>query len=116
MVVADISKWIVLILMIGLVIFVIKAGLKIINIAIMVLLLSFCWVSFFTETGCARLTIMLYGHPVIAYTTSLEKIDSLSSEREIYFKSSKDVIVNNKVKKYIKIGNNYIVKIPILED
>ena len=54
MVSAEITKWIMLILVIGVVIFVIKAGMKILNILIMILILGFCWFSFFTEEGAAR--------------------------------------------------------------
>ena len=66
---AEITKWIVLILVIALVIFIIKAGMKILSILIMVVILGFCWVSFFTEEGAARLSIALMGKPVTAYTT-----------------------------------------------
>ena len=80
MIMADISKWIMLIIVIGVVIFVIKAGMKIINILIMVLLLAFCWYTFFTEEGAARLSIVFTGHPIIAYTTNLDKQESISNE------------------------------------
>ena len=43
MISAEITKWIVLILVIGLVIFVIKAGMKILSILIMVAMLGFAW-------------------------------------------------------------------------
>ena len=51
MLVANITKWITLIAIIALVIFVIKTGMKIVNILIMVLMLAFVWYSFFTEEG-----------------------------------------------------------------
>ena len=112
MVVADISKWIILILIIAAIIFVIKAGMKIINILIMVVVLAFCWYSFFTEEGCARLSIMLSGHPIIAYTTDLEKQESISTDEETYFTSSKDVVVNAEKKEYVKCYTKWIVRIP----
>ena len=112
MVVADISKWIMLILIIVAVIFVIKAGMKIINILIMVLLLAFCWYSFFTEEGCARLSIMLSGHPIIAYTTSLDKQDDISTDEETCFTSSKDVLVNGQKHEYVKCYTKWIIRIP----
>ena len=70
---AEIMKWVVLILAVGAVIFVIKAGMKILSILIMVAVLAFSWYSFFTEEGAARLTIALNGKPLTAYTTNLEK-------------------------------------------
>ncbi len=112
MIIADITKWITLILIIAAVIFVIKAGMKIINILIMILLLIFCWYSFFTEEGSARLSIMLSGHPIIAYTTNLEKQEDISTDEETYFVSSKDVIVNGTKQEYIKCYTKWIVRIP----
>ena len=94
MVLADISKWIILILIITAVVFVIKAGMKIINILIMVLVLGFCWYSFFTEEGAARLSIALSGHPIIAYTTGMEKQESISTDTTTYYKTTKDVVVD----------------------
>ena len=49
---AEITKWIVLILVVALVIFIIKAGMKILSILIMIAILGFCWVSFFTICCC----------------------------------------------------------------
>lgn len=112
MVSAEITKWIMLILVIGVVIFVIKAGMKILNILIMVLILGFCWFSFFTEEGAARLSIALYGHPVIAYTTELEKQENISTDEVTYYKTTKDVIVNGKKQEYIKCYTKWIVRIP----
>lgn len=109
---ADVSKWIMLILIIAVVIFVIKAGMRIINILIMVLILGFCWFSFFTEEGAARLSIMLSGHPIIAYTTDLDKQEEISNDNETYFTSSKDVVVNGEKKQYIKCYTKWIVRIP----
>lgn len=109
---ADVSKWIMLILIIAVVIFVIKAGMRIINILIMVLILGFCWFSFFTEEGAARLSIMLSGHPIIAYTTDLDKQEEISNDSETYFTSSKDVVVNGEKKQYIKCYTKWIVRIP----
>ena len=112
MITAEITKWIMLILVIGVVIFVIKAGMKILNILIMVLILGFCWFSFFTEEGAARLSIALYGHPVIAYTTELEKQENISTDEITYYKTTKDVIVNGKKQEYIKCYTKWIVRIP----
>ena len=112
MITAEITKWIMLILVIGVVIFVIKAGMKILNILIMVLILGFCWFSFFTEEGAARLSISLYGHPVIAYTTELEKQENISTDEVTYYKTTKDVIVNGKKQEYIKCYTKWIVRIP----
>ena len=112
MITAEITKWIMLILVIGVVIFVIKAGMKILNILIMVLILGFCWFSFFTEEGAARLSIALYGHPVIAYTTKLEKQNNISTDEVTYYKTTKDVIVNGKKQEYIKCYTKWIVRIP----
>lgn len=109
---ADVSKWIMLILIIVAVIFVIKAGMRIINILIMVLILGFCWFSFFTEEGAARLSIMLSGHPIIAYTTDLDKQEEISNDSETYFTSSKDVVINGEKKQYIKCYTKWIVRIP----
>lgn len=116
MVLADISKWIILILVITAVVFVIKAGMKIINILIMVLVLGFCWYSFFTEEGSARLSIMLSGHPIIAYTTSLDKQEDISTSETSYFTSSKDVIVDGQKQEYIKCYTKWIVRIPSVRE
>lgn len=112
MISAEISKWITLILIIGAVIFVIKAGLKIINILIMVLVLLFCWYSFFNEEGAARLSIALSGHPIIAYTTDLERQDNISTNDTTYYVSSKDVTFEGKKLQYIKCYTKWIIRIP----
>ena len=112
MMMAEISKWIVLIILIGLVILVIKAGMRIVNILIMVLLLMYCWCSFFTEEGAARLSIALTGHPIIAYTTSLERQDSISTSDTTYFTSSKDVMFEGKKLEYVKCHTKWIIRIP----
>lgn len=112
MIMADISKWIMLIIVIGVVIFVIKTGMKIINILIMVLLLAFCWYTFFTEEGAARLSIVFTGHPIIAYTTNLDKQESISNEETTYYVSSKDVIVKGKTLEYVKCHTKWIVRLP----
>ena len=116
MVMADFSKWIMLIIVIGLVIFVIKAGMKIINILIMVLMLAFVWYSFFTEEGCARLSIALSGHPVIAYTTDLEKQENISTKDTTYYVSSKDIIVDGKKQEYVKCYTKWIIRIPCVRE
>lgn len=116
MISAEITKWIMLILVIGAVIFVIKAGMKIINILIMVLILGFCWFSFFTEEGAARLSIVLTGHPIIAYTTDIEKQESISTNEVTYYKTSKDVIVNGQKQEYVKCYTKWIVRIPSVRE
>lgn len=115
MVLADVSKWIMLIIVIGVVIFVIKAGMKIINILIMVLLLGFCWYSFFTEEGAARLSIVFTGHPIIAYTTNLDKQEDISNDETSYFISSKDVIVKGEKLEYVECHTKWIVRLPNIE-
>ena len=116
MIMADISKWLMLIIVIGVVIFVIKTGMKIINILIMVLLLVFCWYTFFTEEGASRLSIVFTGHPIIAYTTDLDKQENISNEDTTYYVSSKDVIVNDQKLEYVKCHTKWIVRLPdILE-
>lgn len=40
-----------------------------INIVVFIFLLIYFVYSFFTTNGSARLSITLYGHPIIAYTT-----------------------------------------------
>ena len=115
MISAEISKWLVLILAIGAVIFLIKVGTRIINLLITALVLAFCWFSFFTEEGSARLSIALTGHPIIAYTTELERQNDISTETITYFISSKDVIVNGKKQEYIKCYTKWIVRIPAVK-
>lgn len=107
---ASISKWIILIVIIGVIILVIKAGIKILNIAIMVLILGFAWFSFFTDQGAARLSILISGHPVIAYTTHLEKQESMSNDQVVYFTSSKPLET-----KYAKCNKVWIVRMPVVE-
>lgn len=109
---AEITKWIVLILIIGAVIFIIKAGMKIINVIISILVLILCWYSFFTEEGSARLTIALRGKPFTAYTTTLTKDDNKSTNEITYFKSSKDVYYENQKQEYVKCFTKWIVRLP----
>lgn len=109
---ADISKWIALVLAITVVVFLVKAGMKILNILIMVLLMGYVWFSFFTESGAARLSIALSGHPIIAYTTTLDKNESLSTDEVTYYTSSKDVIVDGKKLDYVKCYTKWIIRIP----
>lgn len=107
---AEISKWVILIIIIGVVILIIKAGMKIINVALMVLILGFAWFSFFTDQGAARLSIALSGHPIVAYTTHLEKQESISNDNVIYFTSSKPLETE-----YAKCNKVWIVRLPIIE-
>ena len=116
MISAEITKWIVLILVIGLVIFVIKAGMKILSILIMVAMLGFAWFSFFTEEGAARLSIALMGRPVTAYTTKLEKQESISTKDTTYYKSSKEIIVNGEKQEYVKCYTKWIIRIPSVKE
>lgn len=116
MITAEITKWVVLILVVGLVIFVIKAGMKILNILIMVLVLAFCWFSFFTEEGAARLSIALMGKPITAYTTKLDKSESLSTKDTTYYTSSKEIIVNGKKQEYVKCYTKWIIRIPSVKE
>lgn len=116
MISAEITKWVVLILVVGAVIFVIKAGMKILNILIMVAILGFCWFSFFTEEGAARLSIALLGHPFVAYTTGMQKQDNMSNDNVTYYKTTKDVIVDGKKQEYIKCYTKWIVRIPSVSD
>ncbi len=112
---AEISKWVILILAIGVVIFIIKAGMKIINIILTALLLLFCWFSFFTEEGAARLTILLKGKPITAYTINLERQDDISTKETTYFKPSKEIVVNGKKLEYVKCHTKWIIRIPSVE-
>lgn len=116
MITAEITKWVVLILAIGAVILLIKAGMKILNILIMVLILGFCWFSFFTEEGAARLSIALSGHPIIAYTTGMEKQESISTDTTTYYKTTKDVIVDGKKQEYVKCYTKWIIRIPSVRE
>lgn len=116
MVTSEITKWVMLIVVIGLVILLIKAGMKILNILITGLILLFCWYSFFTEEGAVRLSIVLTGHPVLAYTTKLTKMTGLSTEEVKYYKTDKDIVVNGETREYIKCNTKWIIKIPVVEE
>ena len=116
MITAEITKWVVLILVIALVIFVIKAGMKILNILVMVAVLAFAWFSFFSEEGATRLSIALMGRPITAYTTKLEKVESLSTNSEAYYKSSKEIIVDGKKQEYVKCYTKWIIRIPSVKE
>ena len=105
-----ITNIIIILLLILLIVIVIKAGVKIANILIIVLILGFCWFSFFTDQGAARLSILLSGHPVIAYTTHLEKQESVSNDNVIYFTSSKPLSNG-----YAKCNKMWIVRTPVIE-
>ena len=76
----------------------------------------FVWYSFFTEEGCARLSIALSGHPVIAYTTNLEKQENISTDDTTYYVSSKDVIVDGKKQEYVKCYTKWIIRIPSIRE
>lgn len=106
----NISNIIILIVLIGIIILIIKAGTKLINIAFMVLILGFAWFSFFTDQGAARLSILLSGHPIIAYTTHLDKQESMSNDNVVYFTSSKPLD-----SKYVKCNKAWIVRMPVVE-
>ena len=114
--IAEISKWIVLAIIIVIVIFIIKAGSKIINIVITALVLAFVWFSFFTEIGSARLALALKGHPIVAYTTQLIKDESKSKDNITYYKISDEVKSGNKKIEYTSCETFWIVRIPNLED
>ena len=94
MVVADISKWIMLILIIVAVIFVIKAGMKIINILIMVLLLAFCWYSFFTEEVNIRGNTILESDTE-GTSTGQKYIVFSTGNQYTYIKNNKSIYKNN---------------------
>ncbi len=113
---AELTKWVVLILVIGLVIFVIKAGMKIVNILIIVLILGFCWYSFFTEEGAARLSIAMAGKPLTAYTTGMEKQENISTDGVTYYKTTKDVIINGVKQEYAKCYTKWIVRLPAVRE
>ena len=108
--ISNIVDIIVLILIIGIVIFIIKAGMKLFHIIIMILLLAFAWFTFFTDEGAARLSILIKGHPVIAYTTKLTKYENKSNDKIIYFTSSKPL-----EEKYAKCNKEWIVRLPVVE-
>ena len=116
MISAEITKWVVLIFAIGLVILVIKAGMKLLSILIMVATLAFIWFSFFTEEGAARLSIALMGRPITAYTTKLEKVESISTDSETYYTSSKDIIVDGQKQEYVKCYTKWIVRLPSVKE
>lgn len=107
---SHISDWIILLVLIIILVLVIKAGVKLVNIIIMVIVLGFAWFSFFTDIGSARLSILLSGHPIIAYTTHLEKDNSVSTDSIIYFKSSKKINT-----KYAACNKLWIVRIPVVK-
>lgn len=112
---AEISKWVILILAVGVVIFIIKAGMKIINIILTAILLLFCWFSFFTEEGAARLTIALKGKPLTAYTVKLTRQNEKSTNDTTYFKTDKEIIVNGQKQEYVKCHTKWIIRIPDVE-
>ena len=109
---AEISKWVTLALIIVAVIFVIKVGMKLINILVMVVVLGFCWYTFFSEEGAARLSIALSGHPITAYTTKLDKQENISTSDTTYFTTSKDVVVAGTKVEYVKCYTKWIIRIP----
>ena len=86
--------------------------MKIFNILIMVLLLGFCWYTFFTEEGAARLSIVFTGHPIIAYTTNLDKQESISTEETTYYVPSKEILFKGKKLEYVKCYTKWIVRLP----
>ena len=111
----ELSKWIVLAIIIVAIIFIIKAGTKIINIIITALLLAFAWFSFFTEIGAVRLALALKGHPIIAYTTSLEKDEKKSTETKAYYKVTNSELAKTKKIEYTSCDMYWIVKIPNID-
>ena len=115
MIVAEISKWLMLALIIIVVVFIIKAGAKIINIIITALLLAFVWFSFFTEIGAARLNLALKGHPIVAYTTKLEKDEKKSTGETSYYKINDEVISNGKKIDYTSCNTFWFIRIPNIE-
>jgi len=76
----------------------------------------FVWYSFFTEEGCARLSVALSGHPLIAYTTGMERQDDISTNDTTYYKTTKDVVINGKKQEYVKCYTKWIIRIPNIGD
>ena len=72
--------------------------------------------SFFTEEGCARLSVALSGHPLIAYTTGMERQDDISTNDTTYYKTTKDVVINGKKQEYVKCYTKWIIRIPNIGD
>lgn len=107
---AMLTKIAILALLILLIVIIIKVGKRVASILIMVLVLAFAWFSFFTDQGAARLSILISGHPIIAYTTHLEKQESISNDNVIYYKSSKPFN-----RPYAKCNKLWFVRIPVVE-
>ena len=116
MLLADVSKWIMLIIVIGIVVLIVKAGTKIVNILITAAILAFCWFSFFTEVGAARLSVALSGHPIIAYTAHLEKEENKSTDDVTYFKIDKEYKFDGRLQNETKCYTKWIVRIPSVGD
>ncbi len=111
----NISKWIILAILIAiiilLIIFIFKTGKKLINIAIMVFVLLFCWYSFFTKEGSVRFAIVLMGHPIKAYTTGLEENKSMGTDNTRYFIPTDNISVTSGRMGYIRCETHWIVSI-----
>lgn len=99
----------------AIIVFIFKQGIKILNIIIMVLVLIFCWYSFFTDQGSVKFAIAINGHPVIAYTTEVTEAPELAKDNIKYYTSSKDLVVNNKTVEYIKCETKWIIKLSSIE-
>ena len=56
------------------------------------------------------------GRPITAYTTKLEKVESLSTNSEAYYKSSKEIIVDGKKQEYVKCYTKWIIRIPSVKE
>ena len=111
----NISKWIILAVLVAIIIlfiiFIFKTGKKLINVAIMIIILLFCWYSFFTIEGSVRFTIALMGHPIKAYTTGLEENKSMQANNVRYFMPTDNISVTSGRMGYIKCETHWIVSI-----
>lgn len=99
---------VILILLMG---FKVKRNKSFLNIVFLFYVFIYTFYSFFTYTGSVRLEVMLMGHPIKAYTSSLKVNTFRSSNREKYYEVLSDIQVTSGDMGLIKCESFYGFKV-----
>jgi hypothetical protein len=75
------------------------------------LLLIYFVYSFFFTTGSVRLFILLYGHPIDAYTTNFTYYNHSDDKNVQYLMPTKNIKISGGYMEYIKCKNYGFIKI-----
>ena len=76
----------------------------------------FCMVFIFYRRRLCKAFCSFIWHPLIAYTTGMERQDDISTNDTTYYKTTKDVVINGKKQEYVKCYTKWIIRIPNIGD